>query len=98
MYGTLSKDLEHWTGLPIAPYVGLSYGTFEDELEVIGGLSIRWSERWSSTHLWDGENFHNILETTLEDRHTVGLVLVEIDGEFSLGVTYSVNFTAPWED
>ena len=98
IYGTVSKDLEHLIGLPVAPYAGLAWGTFEDELEVIGGLGIRWGESWWSTHLWDGENFHNILETTIAERHTVGLILVEIDNEYSVGVTYSVGFTMPWED
>lgn len=97
VYGTLSKDLEHWTGLPIAPYAGLSYGGFDDEFEFIGGLGIRWTEKLRSTHLWDGENLHHILETTFGERHTIGLVLVDIDGDYELGVSYSVGFPMPWE-
>jgi hypothetical protein len=92
IYTTLSKDLEHWTGLPIAPYAGISYGTFDDEAVWIGGLSIRWTERISSTHLWDGHNLHHLLDTTIGDRQTIGLVVVDIDGAVDVGVSYSVGF------
>jgi len=40
-YGTLSKDLETWTGLPIAPYFGASFGTFDDELVAIAACGSR---------------------------------------------------------
>jgi len=98
VYGTFSKDIEAWTGLPIAPYVGVSYGGFDDEFQEIGGLMVRWSEDWSSTHLWDGENLHHILETVLAERYTVGLVVVDVDGEYDVGVTLGFGFAAPWED
>ena len=39
-YATVSKSLKHHTGLPIAPYVGVAYGTFEDRARAIGGLNI----------------------------------------------------------
>lgn len=91
-YGTFSKDLERWTNLPIAPYAGASYGTFDDELVAIAGLSIRWSDRWSTTNLWDGHNLHHILETSVGDRHSLGLILVDLDGDHELGITYSIRF------
>lgn len=92
VYATLSKDLEAWTGLPIAPYAGASYGTFDDELVGIGGLRIQWAERVSSTSMWDGHNLHHVLETTIGDRHTLGLVVVDLDGEVDVGVSYSIGF------
>ena len=98
VYATLSKDLEGWTGLPIAPYVGLNYGGFDEEFDVIGGLMVRWNEEWSSTHIWDGHNLHHLLETTFEERHNVGLLVVELDGEHEVGLTYSIQFRMPWED
>ena len=91
-YATASKDLEEAIGLPIAPYAGVSYGTFDDEAVAIGGVLIRWSERWSSTHMWDGYNLHHLVEVALDHGQTVGLVLVHLDGEYDLGVTYSIGF------
>jgi len=96
-YATLSKDLEHAAGLPIAPYAGASYGTFDDELVAIGGLMIRWSEKIATYSMWDGHNFHNQLEYDLGHGHAIGLIVVELDGDFSLGVNWSWNFSMPWE-
>src|SRR4029078_5513815 len=89
VYATLSKDLERWTGLPIAPYAGVSYGTFDDEAVVIGGLAINWSERVSSISSWDGHNLHHVLETSIGENQLIGLVLTHFDGEYDLGVTWS---------
>ena len=71
-----SKDLEHATGLPIAPYVGTAYGEYDDDWKLIGGLRIRWAQKWSTTSLWDGENLHHILDRSFE-RFRAGLVVVE---------------------
>lgn len=92
VYGTVSKDLEMWTGLPIAPHAGASFGTYDDELVGIGGLAIRWSERVSTTSLWDGHNLHHVLEAGIDDRQLIGLVLVDLDGEYDVGITYSIGF------
>jgi hypothetical protein len=92
VYATFSKDLETWTGLPIAPYAGASFGTFDDELVAIGGLMVRWSERVSSTSLWDGHNLHHIVETGIGDRHALGLVIANLDGDNDIGLSYSVGF------
>jgi hypothetical protein len=91
-YATVSKDLEAWTGLPIAPYTGISYGTYDDESVWIGGVSIRWSERWTSTHLWDGHNLHHLIDTTIGESQTIGLVVVDLDGRVDVGVSYSIGF------
>lgn len=92
LYGTLSKDLEGLTGLPIAPYVGASYGTYDDELVGIGGLVVRWSERWSTTSLWDGHNLHHIVEAGIDERQVVGLVIANVDGHYDVGLSYSISF------
>ena len=91
-YATLSKDLEEWTGLPISPYAGTSYGTSDEEWIAIGGLTVRWTERWTSTHLWDGHNLHHLIETSLGERQTLGLVIVDLAGAYDLGIAYSVGF------
>ncbi len=92
VYATLSKDLEKWTGLPIAPYAGVSYGTFDDEAVAIGGLAINWSERISTISQWDGHNLHHVIETSLGESQLIGLVLTHVDGKYDLGVTYSIAF------
>lgn len=91
-YATLSKDLERSTGLPIAPYAGVAWGTFDDELVGIGGVRVRWHERFSTTSLWDGHNLHHIAETPLGDRATLGLVVADLDGEVDVGLSISVSF------
>lgn len=91
-YGTFSKDLEAWTGLPIAPYAGASYGTFDDELDPIGGVVVRWADRFSTTHLYDGHNIHHLANYALKDRSSIGIVVAEQDGEHFLGLTFSTSF------
>ena len=90
-YATFSKSLEHETGFPISPYAGVSYGEFDDAFVGVGGVVIGWSDDWRSYHLWDGYNFHNIVETTL-GKHTLGLVLVQQETDFYLGLSYSIGF------
>jgi len=92
IYGTLSKDLEGWTGLPIAPYAGASFGTFDDELVGIGGLMIRWSERVNTTSMWDGHNLHHVADYAIDEQNLIGIVLAEQDGAYSLGLSYSISF------
>ena len=92
VYGTFTKDLEGWTGLPIAPYAGVAYGTFDDEFVGIGGLRIAWSGRLSSTSLWDGHNLHHTLDYAFEDGQMLGLVLANLDEHYDLGVSFSVRF------
>ena len=86
---TLSKDLEKWSGLPLAPYAGAAYGTFEDELRLIGGLLIRFGGGFSSTLIHDGKAFHPTLEYRFLDRHAISLLWVDTD---DLGVSYSLAF------
>jgi hypothetical protein len=91
-YATLSKDLQGATGLPIAPYAGVSFGTFDDELVPIGGLVVHWADRLSTTHLYDGENVHHLATWSLEPGRSLGVVAAEQDGEYYLGLTFSTSF------
>lgn len=91
-YATLSKSLENETGLPIAPYAGVSYGSFDDELDPIGGLSVRYSSRVSSSHLYDGENLHHLLGYDLDGGQRVGLIVAEQDEEYYVGLTFAFGF------
>lgn len=92
VYATLSKDLEGWTDLPIAPYVGITYGDFEEEWREIAGLYVRWSDDWSSTTLWDGVNLHQTVDHQLDTRNSIGALLVEQDGDHFLGLRFGSSF------
>lgn len=87
-YATLSKNLRHATGLPIAPYVGVAYGTFEDRLRAIGGLNIVLDDQWSSTVLFDGVRVHPIVNYT-RGRHQIGVIF---ERGRNPGASYSISF------
>lgn len=87
-FATLSKDLESTTGLPLAPYAGVSYGTFDDRLRGIGGLRWRITESLSSTAIWDGEELHPTVEYR-RGRHAFSLLWVATE---DIGLAYSVVF------
>ena len=91
-FATLSKDLGSWLDLPVAPYVGASYGEFDEEVVAIGGLRVRYGDRWSSGHLWDGHNLHHILDHTIDDRWRIGLLVAEQDGDYYAGLRIGVSF------
>jgi hypothetical protein len=73
-YLTFSKDLEAWTSLPIAPYVGACYGSFDEELIAIGGLNVRLSDHLSAMGIFDGHKVHPTI-TWSKKRWAVGLML-----------------------
>lgn len=87
-YATFSKSLKHQTGLPVAPYVGIAYGTFEDRARAIGGLNISFDERWSSTILFDGVRVHPLLNYT-HGRHQFGVIF---ERGRNPGASYSISF------
>jgi len=87
-YATFSKSLKHSTGLPLAPYVGVAYGTFEDRARIIGGLNLSLTERWSSTILFDGVRVHPTANYTY-GRHQIGVIFER--GRHP-GASYSVSF------
>jgi hypothetical protein len=87
-YATLSKSLKHHTGLPIAPYVGVAYGTYEDRARVIGGLNISMGENWSSTILFDGVRLHPLVNYSF-GRHQIGVMF---ERGRNPGASYSISF------
>ena len=87
-YATLSKNLRPATGLPIAPYAGVAYGTFEDRLRAIGGLNLSLGEHWSSTILFDGVRVHPLVNYT-RGRHQFGVIF---ERGRRPGASYSVSF------
>ena len=88
-YLTASKDLTRWTGLPIAPYGGIVYGTYEHKWRAIGGLSIRMTDKLTSLIQFDGVKVHPTLTYNFNDTH--GLTFLMIRGK-SPGFTYTFSF------
>jgi hypothetical protein len=88
LYATLSKSLRSQTGLPIAPYVGVAYGTYEDRARVIAGLNINVSENWSTTAVFDGVRVHGLLNYT-RGRHQFGVIM---ERGRNPGASYSISF------
>jgi len=86
---TLSKDLERRTGLPLAPYVGASYGTWDNDLRPIGGLRARLGHGFATTAIHDGKALHLAVEYAFLGRHAVSLLWIDVE---DVGVSYSVAF------
>lgn len=87
-YGIFSKNLKRETGLPIAPYVGLAYGTYEDRLRIVGGLNIYFPKNFSAVITFDGVNVHPIVNFT-HKRHVFSLIMVKGRDP---GMSYSISF------
>jgi hypothetical protein len=87
-YGTLSKNLEAETGLPISPYFGVTYGTYDHRFRVIGGINMSLPAAFSSTILFDGVKVHPLINYG-SGRHQFGFMLVE--GK-QPGFSYNVSF------
>jgi hypothetical protein len=75
-YGTLSKSLEPWIGLPVAPYVGAAFRSADDDWEPVAGLHYELFDTLSVTHLWDGENLHLTVDYPWRN-WVVGVVLAQ---------------------
>lgn len=87
-YATLSKSLRRETGLPIAPYAGASFGTYDDRLRPIGGLNIALNKNFSILATYNGVNVHPLLIFT-HDRHALSLIMVKGRDP---GMSYSFSF------
>ena len=87
-YLTASKNLERETRIPIAPYVGVTYGTYEDRFRPIGGLNISFTEHWSSLVIFDGVKVSPTL-TYSHGGHIFSFLLAQ--GK-KPGVSYSISF------
>jgi hypothetical protein len=87
-YATFSKNLRRDTGLPIAPYVGVAFGTYDDRLRPIGGLNFLLSKKLSILVTYNGVNVHPLLSFT-HGRQAISLVMVKGRDP---GVSYSISF------
>jgi hypothetical protein len=88
-YLTASKDLENWTGLPIAPYGGVVYGTYEHKFRAIGGLNIRLRKDLYSLIQFDGVKVHPTLTYSFKESHALTFLLIRGKNP---GVSYSFSF------
>lgn len=88
-FATLSKDLESLTGVRLAPYVGVAYGTFENSLRRIGGVRVPLGRGFAGSALWDGKNLHPTAEYRFLERHVLTLLWVDTR---HAGAAYSVAF------
>lgn len=89
VYVTASKDLEHWTGLPIAPYGGIVWGSYEKRFRAIGGLNVRLPYGMTSLVQFDGVKVHPSLTYTFNDTHAITLLMIRGTRP---GVTYTFSF------
>lgn len=87
-YATASKNLKRETKLPIAPYFGLAYGTYEDRFRPIGGLNIGFTEQLTSLVIFDGVHVHPMLNYSYK-RHAFSFLLVRSRNP---GLSYSIVF------
>ena len=87
-YATFSKNLHRETGLPIAPYVGAAYGTFEGRLRPVGGLNVFLNRQFSILVTYNGVNVHPLLIFS-HNRHALSLIMVKGRDP---GMSYSITF------
>ncbi|MDQ3666913.1 MAG: hypothetical protein M3410_10115 [Acidobacteriota bacterium] len=87
-FATFSKNLRRETGLPIAPYVGAAFGTYDHRVRPIGGLSISLNRNFSILATYNGINVHPLLIFSHE-RHALSLIMVKGRDP---GMSYSVTF------
>jgi len=84
----VSKNLRRETRLPIAPYAGVAYGTYEDRARAIGGLNIGFTEQFTALVIFDGVHVHPMLNFS-SGRHVASFILVRGRDP---GVSYSISF------
>ena len=89
VYVTASKDLQHWTGLPIAPYGGVVWGSYEKKFRAIGGLNMRLPYRLTSLIQFDGVKVHPSVTYTFNDTHALTFLMIRGTRP---GVTYTFSF------
>ena len=89
IYATISKDVSEFLRLPIAPYLGVAYSTYEHRFLPLAGLTINWRDNLSSLVIFDGVKVHPTLSYTLGGRHVFTFLLAQSKNP---GVSYSISF------
>lgn len=88
-YVTASKSLQPQIKLPIAPYAGVAYGTYRDDVRPIAGVEISPLEWFSTTTLYDGRNVHQLFNLHIDAHSTVSLLFIK--GKH-FGLSYGLRF------
>jgi hypothetical protein len=87
-YATFSKNLKSETRLPIAPYAGVAYSTYEHRWRPLAGLNVYFTKKFSSLVIYDGVRVHPMLNYT-HGRHNFSFVLAFANKP---GFSYSISF------
>jgi hypothetical protein len=87
-YLTASKNVEQWVRLPLSPYAGVAFGTYDDEWVPIAGGELRLPKGFSLNGIFDGHHGHGLLNYS-RGRHVISLVMVRWKHP---GLSYSISF------
>lgn len=85
---TASRDLKSSLGVPLAPYVGLAYGSYEDRTRPIAGANVTFGGGFNALLIMDGVHLHQVLSLD-RGRHTFSLVMIRSKKP---GISYNVTF------
>ena len=85
---TISKNLSNETRLPVAPYLGLSFGTFEHRLPPIGGVNLTLTQNVGSLVIYDGVHAHQMINFSYH-RNLFSFILVR---GHKPGLAYNIVF------
>lgn len=88
-YATMSKSLNRELGVPIAPWVGVSWSGAEDRFLYPFGASISLTERLSASVQNDGVHTHGSMSFALASRWTLTLLAVRLE---DLGISIGTRF------
>src|SRR4030095_7480309 len=89
VYATVSKNLSSEIKLPVAAYVGVAYGTYEDRFLPLAGITVNWTQSLSSLVIYDGVKVHPTLTYALGSRHVFTFLLAQGKNP---GASYSISF------
>lgn len=87
-FATVSKSLHHETGLPVAPYAGISYSGHADAFVFPFGINVALPRGFSAMLLNDGVHTH-LSATYARSRFAVTLLAVE---RRHAGITVGTSF------
>ncbi len=89
IYATLSKNLSDVVHLPIASYVGAAYSSYEDRFLPLAGLTVNWTNNFSSLVIFDGVKVHPTFTYASGRRHVFTFLLAQGKNP---GASYSISF------
>lgn len=91
-FATLSKSLQAQTGLPLAPYVGLSYSGFENRVLYPWGLNASLGRSWSAGLIHDGVRSHLAATYSWQRYSATFLAVGNPAGGRDGGINLSISF------